>query len=203
MQQNIFYKIFCRLGIVISAYLMSDFLMGMFHWLKDTYFSPHTFYIGKRFIWNSRLHHIKPRYITQFSNWKIFMDSAKWTLLWMAPLTYFIGINLFTCILFFMIGINDIIHKYAHTLDHERPKLITLLQKTNIIQSREEHYQHHISPHEINYCPITPYLNGVLQKVNFWRRLESVVEKISGVKPRENQPDYVEDDNYPAGIRFI
>ena len=98
---------------------------------------------------------------------------------------------------------NDVVHKYAHMLDHERPKLATILQKLYITQSYDEHHLHHISPHEINYCPVTPYLNPILEKVNFWRGLEYIIEKSISVKPRTNQPAHIDNDKYPGGIKFI
>lgn len=203
MQHSTFYKIFCYSSVIVGAYVTADFVMGVFHWFKDTYFGPYTPIIGKRLIWGSRLHHIKPRHVIEFSNRELFISSAKWSLIWMLPLLLVTGFNLFWSVLFLTIGLNDVIHKYAHMLDHERPKIVTFLQKIYVIQSYEEHHQHHISPHEINYCPITPFLNKPLEKINFWRRLENIIEKSTGIKPRTNQPDFIEDETFPAGIKFI
>lgn len=189
--------------VIFSAYVTGDFLMGLFHWFKDTYFTPFTPIIGKKLIWSSRLHHIKPRYVIEFSNKDLIIGSAKYALIWMAPIILYTRFNLFWTILFLTISVNDVIHKYAHIRDHERPFLATILQKLYITQSYDEHHQHHISPHEINYCPITPYLNPTLEKVNFWRKLEYIVEKTTGTKPRATIDKYIEDNNYPAGIKFI
>ena len=188
---------------ILFGYLLADFIMGIFHWVKDTYFSPFTPIIGKTFIWGSRLHHVRPRYILEFSNWDLFWTSAKWTLIWMAPLFYLTGITIFMVTLFLTISINDIVHKCAHMFDHERPKWATFLQKVNVIQSHDEHHIHHISPHEIKYCPITPYLNIILEKINFWRLTENTIEHYLGVKPRAKEYDFIEDANYPAGIKFL
>src|ERR1700678_4023750 len=97
--------IFNSLIDILIGYLLGDFLMGMFHWLKDTYFSPFTPFIGKKLIWNSRLHHIKPLYVTEFSDWALFSDSAKWALLWLGPLFYFTGPSVFLISLFLTIGL--------------------------------------------------------------------------------------------------
>lgn len=188
---------------IIIGYLLADFFMGIFHWIKDTYFGPFTPIIGKTLIWSSRLHHIRPRYVIEFSNWKLFYSSAKWTLLWIGPLFYFIGINTFMITLFLMISLNDVIHKYAHMMDYERPLWATIMQKLYIFQSHEEHHLHHISPHEINYCPITPYLNTILERLNFWKKMEYLIEYFIGVKARAKEYDFIEDNNYPAGIKFL
>ena len=188
---------------VFTACWLGDFIVGVYHWIKDTYFNPFTPIIGKTFIWQSRLHHIRPRYVLDFSDWELFAGSSKWVLLWMAPLVYLTGINPFMVSLFFVIGLNDVIHKYSHMLDNERPQWATLLQKYYIFQTHDEHHQHHIDPHTVNYCPITHFTNPVLERINFWRRLENLIEQCTGIKPRAKSYDFVEDNKYPAGIKFL
>jgi hypothetical protein len=188
---------------ILFGYLLADFIMGIYHWIKDTYFSPFTPIIGKSLIWGSRLHHIRPRYVIEFTDWELFYSSAKWTLIWMGPLFYFTGINLFMISLFLTIGLNDVVHKYAHMLDYERPMWATFLQSIYLFQSHDEHHLHHISPHEINYCPITPFLNIILEKINFWKKAEGYIENVIGVKARAKEDKYIEDPDYPAGIKFI
>jgi ubiquitin-conjugating enzyme E2 variant len=182
---------------------LADFLTGIYHWIKDTYFSPFTPVIGKKMIWGSRMHHIRPRYVLEFSDWQLFMGSARWTLAWIFPLLYFTGISIFMVTLFFTISLNDVIHKYAHMQDYERPYWATFMQKIYIFQSHEEHHLHHIDPHEINYCPITPYVNHILEALDFWKKMEQLIAKCFGIKPRAVEYDFVEDIEYPAGIRFL
>lgn len=177
--------------------------MGIYHWLKDTYLGPFTPIIGAKFIWGSRLHHVRPRYVLEFSDWDLLCDSSLWTLIWMAPLLILTNFSNFMLSLFFTISINDIVHKYAHMYDNERPLWASILQKMYIFQSHDEHHAHHIEPHDINYCPISPYVNIVLEKINFWRNLELLVEKFLGVNPRAREYDFIEDPSYPAGIKFL
>jgi ubiquitin-conjugating enzyme E2 variant len=188
---------------IILGYLLADFIMGIYHWIKDTYFSPFTPIIGKSLIWGSRLHHIRPRHVIEFSDWNLFSNSAKWTLLWMGPLIYFTGFTTFVISLFLTISLNDVIHKYAHMMDHERPMWATIIQKLYIFQSHDEHHLHHISPHEINYCPITPYINIILEEFSFWKKMESIIECHLRIKARAKEYDFVEDSNYAAGVKFL
>ena len=190
---------------IILSYLIADFIMGGFHWAKDTYCSPFTPIIGRKFIWDSRLHHIKPRYVLEFSNSQLFFNSAKWTLPWIVPLAFFIPYPVFMFSLFIFISLNEVIHKYAHMMDHERPLFASILQKLYITQSYDDHHIHHISPHEMNYCPMTSVLNPILEKIHFWRYIEEFIEKWFGIKPRTSEDKYVEDEgkSYPAGIKFI
>lgn len=189
---------------IILAYFFADFLMGIFHWIKDTYFCPHTPLIGWKFIWGSRLHHIRPRHVIESTDSELFWDAAKWTLLWMGPLFYFVGPSLFWVTVYLTICINDIIHKYSHMTNSERPLWITMLQKAYIIQSQEIHHCHHEDDvHETNYCPISAFVNPVVDYIGFWRFLEDIIYKLTGVEPRSSECDYVADENYPAGIRFV
>jgi sterol desaturase/sphingolipid hydroxylase (fatty acid hydroxylase superfamily) len=189
---------------IVFAYFFSDFLMGVFHWIKDTYFSPYTPVIGKKFIWGSRLHHIRPRYVTEFSNWQLIKDSALWSLIWFIPLFLFVGFSYFWFTIFILISLNEVIHKYAHMSDSEKPFFITLLQKIMLIQSPELHHLHHDGiKNDTNYCPITAFLNPFLEYFNFWKTMEKIIYKLSGIEPRSNECDYVEDENYPGGIVFV
>ena len=188
---------------IIFAYLFSDFLMGVYHWIKDTYFTPFTPIIGKTFIWGSRLHHVRPRHVLESSDLFLIKNSSIWTLLWMIPLFYLFGIDIFLVVLFLMISFNDVIHKYAHMRDFERPKIATFFQNIKMIQNHDQHHLHHIEPHNINYCPITPFVNYSLEKINFWRKCENIIEKIFKIKPREIEIDFIENNHFPAGIEFI
>lgn len=178
---------------IILAYFISDLLIGIYHWIKDTYFSPFTPFIGRSHIWNSRLHHIEPQSITEINDWDIFKDSALWTALWISLWCYFDNITVFKCTLFIIISLNDIVHKYAHMRDNI-PLIIYYLQKYYIIQSYHQHHEHHISPHDNNYCPITPYLNILLEKIKLWKLLEYCIEYLFSIKPRNFSYRFIEND---------
>ena len=186
------------------GYLFADFIMAKYHWFKDSYCSPSTPIIGKFMIQKSRIHHIKPRYILEVSDAKILSESTFWTSLWTIPLVFiFRKFRIFFATLFSFISINDVSHKYAHMDDLERPLWATILQKFRLFQSYEEHHLHHIEPHDSNYAPITPWINPILEKINYWRRLEKLIELSIGIKARNNVDKYVEDLSQPSGIRFV
>jgi len=188
---------------LIAGYLTADFIMGVFHWFKDSYFTPHTPFIGKHLIWGSRLHHIKPRYVIEISDFKLFFDSSIWSLIWVIPMLLIFGLNIYLGTMIIFVFLNDVIHKYSHMTDKERPKWITFLQKSYFLQSHAEHHLHHISPHEDHYCPITPFVNIILEKIKFWRKLENYILRNFQVSPRATIDHYVDDLSYPGGIKFI
>lgn len=189
---------------IILGYLIADFLIGGFHWLKDTYFNPLTPIIGKRLIWGSRLHHIKPRHVLTFSNYELIKDSALWTALWMVPIMFFItGWHPSMISMYIFISLNEVIHKYAHMNPNEVHSFILWLQDLRIIQSADEHHLHHTDTNEAYYCPISPYMNTILESVQFWRRLEDFIAYATGIQPRVMNYHAIDNPNYPAEIEFV
>jgi len=188
---------------IIGGYLFSDIILGIYHHIKDTYFSPFTPVIGKLMIWGSRLHHINPEYVTKIPNVKLIWESSTWTFLWMGFLFYFFGPNPFLITVFIFLSLNDVIHKYAHMDIENRPKIITMLQNSSLLQSAAEHASHHTKPHDKDYCPNTPWINPILEKIWFWELFEKLVFIITKISPRSYRNIYVEDEKYPGGIRFI
>jgi len=189
---------------IILGYLFTDLIMGIYHWAKDTYGSPLTPIIGKRFIWNSRLHHIRPRLILDENIYDIIYSSFIWTVPLILPLMFLTKINLiFLTSLLFFISMNDVIHYYSHMTDIERPLFATILQNVYLLQSYQEHHAHHQLNHDNNYCPVSPYINFFLEKINFWRLLEQKIQYYTGIKPRETKDKYILDNNYPGDIKFI
>lgn len=195
--------IFDWLFKIFFGYVVADFMIGIFHWIKDTYFNPHTPILGGIFIWQSRLHHIKPQYITTLDDYDIMISSAKWASLWAIPLFYYVEFSLFTLSLFLTVALNDVIHKYSHLSDDDRPEWATFLQNICIFQSPEEHNIHHKYPHTTHYCPISPFVNYFLEKYNFWRKLEYFIETKFGIIPRNYENEFVENKRYPGEIKFL
>lgn len=187
---------------ILFSYLFSDFYLGIYHWLKDSYFSPFTPLIGKYLIWGSRLHHIKPHYVTEFSDSYLFFESILWNASWIVPILWYTRMHIFWLATYFFISINEIVHKYAHLTEMERPILVNLLQKYYVIQSHEEHRLHHLEPYNSHYCPLTPYLNFYLEKINFWRNLESLISYF-GYYPRKKTFLTISSKGYPCNLKMI
>lgn len=186
---------------IISAVLIGDFLIGVYHWIKDSYFTPLTPIIGHKYIWYSRLHHLRPLYITTLSDSQLFFDSMMWSLPLIIPLVYIFGCPIFFALLLCTISINDVVHKYNH---NDQPnKFIDVLQDLHIIQSRQHHFRHHVDLHNQYYCSITPAINPLLRKIHFFEKLEYVIYKTTGVQPRIENYIAVRDDSFDGGIKFI
>lgn len=195
---NFFSETFTDLAL---GYLAADFVMGVYHWVKDTYFYPLDPVIGENFIWGSRLHHIDQTHFTKNSDANIIKDSTIWTLPLALPCFFLFGVTPFTISMFSFVCINDVIHKYMHTDDI--PWWAIKMQNCGIFQTKIDHDKHHQFPHIVYYCPISPYLNPILESINFWRGLENIVKSLLKIEPREKKNEYVIDDKYPGGIKFI
>lgn len=74
-------------------------------------------------------------------------------------------------------------HKWSHTY-RPLPWVIETLQKYNIILPRKHHRIHHVAPHETYFCITTGWCNYPLEVIGFWTKVEWVIEKLTGIKPR-------------------
>lgn len=98
----------------------------------------------------------------------LLIDQDKKNLCW--ELVLFIGISISACQ----------IHKYAHIPPGRLPTAVRFLQKYKIIQDCSHHVKHHIDGKNTNYCLITPFLNPILSKIQFWRFMEFLLKPVLG-----------------------
>lgn len=175
--------------IAVQAVLviaLADFLAGVIHWLEDAYFDENTPFIGSRIIRPNIVHHHLPRYFTQLSWWDSSRDLLLASLVLVAasiPLGFF-G---WQVVLFAVVSTNaNQVHKWAHRTRKENGRLISLLQDWRILQTPHHHGLHHTDPKNTYYCPVTNLVNPILERISFWQSLEDVIEKITGIKHRDD-----------------
>ena len=94
-----------------------------------------------------------------------------------------IYVQLFLVVYYNLQLLSQEIHKYSHMTATTTPSWIQFLQNQNLILSRKTHGAHHTSPFEDNYCIVTGHLNESLDNSNFYRYLEVIVFKLTGVEP--------------------
>ena len=169
--------------------LLADFVSGLVHWLEDAYARPGMPVVG-RIAEDNLLHHRRPRAFLARSWWESSSDLVLIGLLavWGALLTG----HLSGWLLFFValtINANQV-HKWAHQGPRENPRLVTWLQRLRILQTQREHGRHHRGRKDSHYCVITNLLNRPLEALGFWKRLEALVERLTGVA-RRNDADYL------------
>lgn len=173
------------LQVVLIAAL-ADFIAGIVHWLEDAYFTENTPVIGPLFIRPNIVHHHHPRFFTQLSWW----DSSKDLLLasvLLLLLAWPLGLFSWQLGLFAAISTNaNQVHKWSHRTRAENGWLISQLQDWRILQTPRHHGLHHTDPKNTYYCPVTNLVNPVLERIDFWNRIERVIERCTGVGHRHD-----------------
>ena len=149
---------------ILLVTALSDFIAGAIHWAEDAYFTEDTPVIGPLFIRPNIVHHHHPRFFTHLtwwqSSWDLVLVSAALLLVaWpLGCLSWQLG-------LFVALSMNaNEIHKWSHRTRKENGRLIAALQDWHILQ--------------------TPRVNPVLEHLDFWTRVEAVIERFTGVAHR-------------------
>lgn len=168
----------------VGVILAVDFASGVIHWLEDSYGNRKWPLLGKWVIEPNIRHHHEPRFFTK-SN---FLKRNLATMVISGSVLAFIsllGWFHWTWILAATIGsVTNEIHCWAHRSPRENGRLVTLLQKLKLLQSPRGHATHHTDPKDRSYCTVTDWLNPLLDKMDFFARIERLVLKTTGIKRR-------------------
>ncbi|XP_076812052.1 plasmanylethanolamine desaturase 1-like isoform X1 [Clavelina lepadiformis] len=181
------------LPCVFAGLLIADFESGFVHWFMDTYGSENTPILGETIL-AFRQHHRYPIAITYNTTIRTFGDPAASCLpqlLWSTwTIKHFIGDTFSYFLVLFVFAwcglqswVNQI-HQWSHTHSKQIPPVAQLLQKVGLILSKQHHHKHHISPHTCDYCVVSGIMDGPLEALQFWRRMENLIEYLTSVKPR-------------------
>lgn len=182
-----------RLWLIVFAVplglVAGDFVSGLVHWLADTYGSERTPLFGASFIKWFRLHHVYPKDICTHD----FITTNGNTCIPAAPLVGFclpliweedasttrVFVVLTTVLMTATTVATNQFHKWAHA---DAPPLIArLLQKARLILPPAHHARHHAAPFHEHYCITNGWLNPLLDRIKFFKRLEGALRKL-GVK---------------------
>lgn len=177
---------FFTLAQAFGIVMLADFVAGVVHWLEDAYGSEDTPVVGPLLIKPNIVHHHFPRHFTKLSWWQ-----SSWDLVIPAALLlaagWWWGFLSWQLWLFVILSVNaNQVHKWAHRTRKENGPIVSFFQDIRVLQTPHQHALHHTDPKNTYYCPITNVLNPVLEKLQFWPRLERVVERVTGVKHRHD-----------------
>jgi len=160
-----------------------DFVSGIVHWAADTYGSEDMRVIGPSLVKPFRLHHVFPRDICTHGLVEttgnvcilaVPVFVACLYLMWLMPQS---GLLAFSVVCFAFVAAATVatnqFHKWAH---QENPSSFARwLQRRRLVLEPQHHKRHHTEPFDVNYCITNGWLNPLLNKLQFFRRLEATL----------------------------
>jgi plasmanylethanolamine desaturase len=183
------------LPLVALGIAAADFLSGLIHWTADTWGSETMPILGRRLLHPFRVHHVNPDDFLR----RQFLDTNGDVAIAMLPfLSGMFWIPLETaagqCVAALLLGFCGIglwanqAHQWAHM--PRPPRLVRLLQDCRLLLSHRVHQRHHRPPHVTDYCIVTGWCNGLLNRMSFFQRLERAVTLTTGFRPREDDANF-------------
>jgi hypothetical protein len=173
----------------------ADLLSGLIHWAADTWGRETMPVLGRRLLHPFRVHHVNPddfltrRFLDTNGDVAVIVMPFLASMFWI-PLHVAAGHSAVAFMLGFCgVGLlTNQIHQWAHMPRPPRP--VRLLQEYRIILSGKVHQRHHHPPHVTDYCIATGWCNGLLNRLDFFRRLERAVTWLTGMVPREDERSF-------------
>lgn len=168
----------------------ADIGSGLVHWGADTWGTRKWPIVGPAVIAPFREHHVDEKAITRHgfleTNGASCMLSVPSLTLawWLATLDTPLAAlaSAFFASLAAMGLLTNQIHSWAHA--DRVPKFVRVLQRWRVILSPEAHAIHHSAPYMSSYCITCGWFNHILDRWGAFRRLESMITKLTGAVPR-------------------
>lgn len=177
---------FFTVAQVFGLVLLADFVAGVVHWLEDAYGTEDTPVVGPLLIRPNIVHHHFPRFFTKLSWWQSSWDLVLLGALGLGIAWWFDALS-WQLALFTVVGVNaNQVHKWAHRTRAENGPVISFFQDIYVLQGPRQHAIHHTDPKNTYYCPVTNVLNPVLEKIQFWPRAEKLIERVTGLRHRDD-----------------
>lgn len=174
------------LGQLIAAIAAADLLVGVGHWLEDSYCGvTRTAEAGPRredvfggVCAANAWHHAEPLRMAD-SAWRrnalpLLVAGGGAALL---ALLGWLGWQSWVTLA--LIGVANEVHYWQHA---PAPRWVRKLQAMGVLATPQQHALHHRGVHDTHYCLITNWLNPVLDGLRFWRGLEWLVAVALGYR---------------------
>ena len=90
----------------------------------------------------------------------------------------------------FFAAFGNLVHRFSHTPVDQLPRWIRGMQEFGLFISHQQHDAHHRSMKRLipkhlagyKFCPMTDWVNPILDRVEFWKSLERILTAI-GIQP--------------------
>lgn len=169
---------------IIAGYLLADFVSGSVHWIADRYFDPETPILGPALIAPFREHHEDALAMTRHDFFEVSGNNGLATiplalgLLLQSPPESGAGLFAVSSVLslgLFVVATNQF-HCWAHV--KTPPRFAGVLQRAGLILSPNHHAAHHRGLHDRAYCVTSGWLNPLLDRIQFFRKLDLLIARI-------------------------
>lgn len=181
--------------VLLGGLVAADFGSGLVHWGADTWGRDELPVVGKLLLVPFRVHHINPEDFARRSfvdtNGEVAAIAAVVLIaLLLVPLNSDWGaVGAIFGLTFCGVGmLTNQIHQWAHL--ESVPTPVRWLQHVGLLLGHEEHARHHDHPYDERYCITTGWCNRPLEAIGFYRRLESVITRLTGALPRHDDGQY-------------
>lgn len=162
---------------LLVGWLIADLLGGVVHWLEDRVLTERTPFLGATVVASNRLHHREPMAFTTRSvvarNGTTWLMAGIVSLMWLALLG--------PSFVWFTATIGGALSSSVHFLTHQprrASRAIRILQEIGLVQSPAHHAGHHRPPSDRRYCPLTGWVNPIVDGLGIWRLLEQALSAI-------------------------
>jgi plasmanylethanolamine desaturase len=183
--------------VLLGGMIAADLASGLVHWGADTWGRDDLPIIGKALLVPFRVHHINPDDFARRSFVDTNGEVAAITLMVLVPLLLIPldtgrggAVALFGLTFCGLGMLTNQIHQWAH-LDRV-PVPVRWLQRFRLVLRHEDHAHHHERPYDVQYCITTGWCNRPLQTIDFYRRVETVITRLTGAVPRHDDHRYHE-----------
>ena len=178
---------------IAAGAVFADFISGMVHWFADTWFEETMPILGRRLLRPFRVHHVNPGDFLR----RNFVDTNGDVSMVMIPLLLLLFLVPAPVAVFLLAACivawpTNQVHQWAHM--PRPPRIVAWLQSKGVLLSHADHRLHHEAPYVEYYCIATGWLNRPLTRIRFFRRLERLITRVTGLKPR------IDDTRFAAAV---